>query len=953
MLAHNKMHNNTSQEYIHLHAPLSPPPTQPYPRRYDQQDFAWAKETTAVDTKKYGHSPVQEYTVNRTTKAEDARNLSLSVVQMQYQNQQSRFQYDQKHQQHSQSRTRYHLDHKRHEQRQARHARSMSSLRSASAYPTIVNMVSSTSSSSSSSRSPPYPPFIANLSSSSFYRSSSPIPSNASCCSSTSLQSRNVSMSPEREPEELHHPYRRHYYKHNQHSQCLNPDLHRRRSLPFSRMTVSDIDHDNSNKNSNGDDVMDVDHRKEYLCEELSSSTNSMMAMDQCEPQWRSSSRTSSFSSSQSATTSSPSPVMSFTPHHYHSQQHQRQHQQQLHHVTRSGPLKRHSSSCTFPSTTSMPSMSSSALLLQDLPPPQPQPQPHKQLEQRRSSWHRERDRNLPHHRQQAFFYPDRDVHHQTRRTSPSSSPSLISISEKRLLDTYPTPKLKTTSLLSFAVTDDTEPRSSQHTCSLSSLPNTLERARTMLSTFKQPSAPLKVVDNDTIYIDRAHHGDQSNHRNSNIDGGAGLSKLLQQQRSSPQTPPFMHLPPPQQQEGSHETLRHYPRCPQELEHENEQSENRPGQEHDSEREKEGDWAREIVDHPQKHTIILPPLSKNFEHMSEAQRILYERHPPSPNSDRILSPSSSPTCASGSGSTSSSPSAISLKSQLASAPASPSQPAASTAFGSTTLPTRSASFEMDRLSTFGAGLPPSISQYSASAIGSSGSVEDDHKYRLPQLRRSHPLQSQSRPLSWQGPLSKHGSPVLLPSLSSLTVPPRQPSLQNQHQHQDFEIPSSPSSYRSSSSPGFSPPPSNRNNNNNNNNNNNSNNSNNDSATHGTNETASKSSCRLNLPETEGLTVIRNDEGTIMVYNPLLDNMTFRCALCPGESFGRIHDLKRHQTSKHQEMTWPCDFCHRPFVRRDALLRHYTVKAARDDGLHPASHEVEKLLAARARAKMLY
>ncbi|KAF9150776.1 hypothetical protein BG015_007411, partial [Linnemannia schmuckeri] len=108
-----------------------------------------------------------------------------------------------------------------------------------------------------------------------------------------------------------------------------------------------------------------------------------------------------------------------------------------------------------------------------------------------------------------------------------------------------------------------------------------------------------------------------------------------------------------------------------------------------------------------------------------------------------------------------------------------------------------------------------------------------------------------------------------------------------------------------------------------------------------------------LPGTEGMTVVRNDEGAIMVYNPITDAMTFRCELCPGESFGRIHDLKRHQTSKHQEMTWPCDFCHRPFVRRDALLRHYTVKAARDDGLHPATHEVDRLLAARARAKMLY
>ncbi|KAF9430484.1 hypothetical protein BGZ94_006563 [Podila epigama] len=109
----------------------------------------------------------------------------------------------------------------------------------------------------------------------------------------------------------------------------------------------------------------------------------------------------------------------------------------------------------------------------------------------------------------------------------------------------------------------------------------------------------------------------------------------------------------------------------------------------------------------------------------------------------------------------------------------------------------------------------------------------------------------------------------------------------------------------------------------------------------------------NLPGTEGMTVVRNEDGSIMVYNPITDAMTFRCELCPLESFGRIHDLKRHQTSKHQEMTWPCDFCHRPFVRRDALLRHYTVKAARDDGIHPASHEVERLLEARARAKMLY
>ncbi|KAI8602495.1 hypothetical protein EDD21DRAFT_303641 [Dissophora ornata] len=81
-------------------------------------------------------------------------------------------------------------------------------------------------------------------------------------------------------------------------------------------------------------------------------------------------------------------------------------------------------------------------------------------------------------------------------------------------------------------------------------------------------------------------------------------------------------------------------------------------------------------------------------------------------------------------------------------------------------------------------------------------------------------------------------------------------------------------------------------------------------------------------------------------------MTFRCELCPGESFGRIHDLKRHQASKHRDITWPCEFCSRPFVRRDALLRHYTVKSAREDGVHPAKHETEKLQAARARAKLV-
>ncbi|KAI1316174.1 hypothetical protein EDD11_010346 [Mortierella claussenii] len=78
---------------------------------------------------------------------------------------------------------------------------------------------------------------------------------------------------------------------------------------------------------------------------------------------------------------------------------------------------------------------------------------------------------------------------------------------------------------------------------------------------------------------------------------------------------------------------------------------------------------------------------------------------------------------------------------------------------------------------------------------------------------------------------------------------------------------------------------------------------------------------------------------------------YRCELCPNERFGRVHDLKRHQISKHNEKTWPCDFCHRPFVRRDALLRHYAVKAARKDGIHPTAEEKHRMSEARARAKL--
>ncbi|KAF9915064.1 hypothetical protein BX616_006977 [Lobosporangium transversale] len=91
-------------------------------------------------------------------------------------------------------------------------------------------------------------------------------------------------------------------------------------------------------------------------------------------------------------------------------------------------------------------------------------------------------------------------------------------------------------------------------------------------------------------------------------------------------------------------------------------------------------------------------------------------------------------------------------------------------------------------------------------------------------------------------------------------------------------------------------------------------------------------------------------------SPLKTNVTrdeggYRCEHCPGERFGRVHDLKRHQISKHNEMTWPCDFCHRPFVRRDALLRHYSVKAARRDGVHPTDQEENRLQEAKARAKL--
>ncbi|KAF9113514.1 hypothetical protein BGX27_001391 [Mortierella sp. AM989] len=84
---------------------------------------------------------------------------------------------------------------------------------------------------------------------------------------------------------------------------------------------------------------------------------------------------------------------------------------------------------------------------------------------------------------------------------------------------------------------------------------------------------------------------------------------------------------------------------------------------------------------------------------------------------------------------------------------------------------------------------------------------------------------------------------------------------------------------------------------------------------------------------------------------ITEDGSYRCNMCPLERFGRVHDLKRHQISKHNEKTWPCDFCHRPFVRRDALLRHYAVKAARSDGIHPTLQESNRLSEARARARL--
>ncbi|KAG0272356.1 hypothetical protein BGZ95_011907 [Linnemannia exigua] len=133
---------------------------------------------------------------------------------------------------------------------------------------------------------------------------------------------------------------------------------------------------------------------------------------------------------------------------------------------------------------------------------------------------------------------------------------------------------------------------------------------------------------------------------------------------------------------------------------------------------------------------------------------------------------------------------------------------------------------------------------------------------------------------------------------------------------------------------------------------------------------------LRIPGTEGMTTIHQHDGSIACFNPTTSTCIFFCALCLAansptssssspsysyqQSFGRIHDLRRHQRTKHPEAAniygggapkvWPCEFCEKPFTRRDALLRHYTVKAVRDDGVHPTNEQKDLLDACRVRAK---
>ncbi|KAK3815628.1 MAG: hypothetical protein JOS17DRAFT_760085 [Linnemannia elongata] len=111
---------------------------------------------------------------------------------------------------------------------------------------------------------------------------------------------------------------------------------------------------------------------------------------------------------------------------------------------------------------------------------------------------------------------------------------------------------------------------------------------------------------------------------------------------------------------------------------------------------------------------------------------------------------------------------------------------------------------------------------------------------------------------------------------------------------------------------------------------------------------------LDENDVEFKTELSKDQGILLPggFKLPLDKDGYLCEFCPKERFGRVHDLKRHQISKHNERTWPCDFCHRPFVRRDALLRHYAVKTARNDGVHPTAEDVDRLSEARARARLI-
>ncbi|KAK3846658.1 MAG: hypothetical protein J3R72DRAFT_514603 [Linnemannia gamsii] len=142
---------------------------------------------------------------------------------------------------------------------------------------------------------------------------------------------------------------------------------------------------------------------------------------------------------------------------------------------------------------------------------------------------------------------------------------------------------------------------------------------------------------------------------------------------------------------------------------------------------------------------------------------------------------------------------------------------------------------------------------------------------------------------------------------------------------------------------------------------------------------------LRIPGTEGMTTIHHKDGSIMCFNPATGTCIYYCDLClaaadhptsssspssfsPSSSssnshipsFGRIHDLKRHQNTTHHQAAslngrgpakmWLCEFCEKTYSRRDALFRHYTVKSAREDGVHPTKDQKHLIDACRARAK---